>query len=139
MILMILGFKGLDKMPLKIWFMVIFLWAVSLFSSAQAAETVYFSALPDIPVMQGLYEVSERTMVFDKAEGRVVEMVAQSPRLPFSDVLSFYNLTLKQLGWTLVREGVFEREGEQLIVKLEEDGQTRVVRFFLSPNASKKF
>ncbi len=108
-----------------------------------AAETAYFSALPDIPVMPGLTELPDRTLVFDKAEGRVVETVAHAPKAGWNDVLFFYDQSLKQLGWTVVQPGLYRRESEQLLVKLEQDTADRkggaVVRFFLAPDAREKF
>lgn len=106
---------------------------------AKAAETAYFSALPDIPVMPGLQEVPARTVVFDKAEGKVVETLAAVGQTRFSEVLAFYDESLKQLGWKAIKPGLFVRENEQLLVKLEQDAEGSFVRFFLTPNAREKF
>ncbi len=126
-----------------LFFMVVTVGSLMSVTCVQAAETAYFSALPDIPVMPGLTEIPDRTVVFDKAEGRVVETLAQAPHTGWNQVVAFYDQSLKQLGWTVVKPGLYARENEQLLVKLEQDaegGQGKaVVRFFLAPDAREKF
>lgn len=123
----------------------IFLPAVTLiicFSpSAVKAENAYLTAIPDIPLMQGLNEKEgvEAPLVFDKAEGRVIEEAAViNAQLDKKEVLDFYRATLPSLGWKATMDGEntqrFVRNKEQLIVKVEQIGTANAVaQFSLSP------
>lgn len=108
---------------------------ISLFSaSGYAQETQYLSALPDIPLMQGMRKIEDSGIVFDKAEGRIIEESVLAPGLSEKAIKNFYSSTLPALGWTGKGAQRFLRNGEQLIVNLEKVQDSGVVRFSVSPN-----
>ena len=92
---------------MKILFQPIFiaaLLALAFFSPVSLAETPrFFTELSDIPLMPGLYELTDKAMVFDKPEGRIVESAAVSETENAIQIRAFYNSALPQLGW--VRQG----------------------------------
>ena len=104
-------------------------------------RTRYFSSLPDIPLMPGMTEITDADVVFDKAEGRIVQESAKAPNLNADQVISFYQAALPPLGWMPVKSASsgnsttrFFRNGEQLIVNLDKLGSEGLVRFAVSPN-----
>lgn len=101
-------------------------------AGARAAER-FFSAIGDLPVMAGLVEVADARMVFDKPEGRIVQ-VAASGAVSRTDVLRFYTGVLPRLGWTRAEDGTFRREGERLSLRMRGGDGTLTVQFSLSPD-----
>ena len=99
---------------------------------ADNAET-YLSYLPDVPLMSGMTEVADQAVVFDKAEGRVMETAVLAPLNSEKDVFDFYGTTLPALGWQKLTPDRFLRNGEQLVVKWEKVSDGALVRFSLSP------
>jgi hypothetical protein len=102
-------------------------------TGVQAEGSRFFTELADIPVMPGLFELVDETMIFDKAEGRVVESAAASETKNSNEIKAFYNQTLPQMGWVRVREGVFQRGAEQLHLTIETRGNLRILRLSLTP------
>ena len=101
-------------------------------AGARAAER-FFSAIGDLPVMAGLVEVADARMVFDKPEGRIVQ-VAASGTVSRTDVLRFYTGVLPRLGWTRAEDGTFRRGGERLSLQMQGGDGTLMVYFSLSPD-----
>lgn len=93
----------------------------------------YFSVLTDIPLMPDMKELTDQAFVFDKAEGRVVEVVGFLSVSDTDRPLKFYETALAQLGWKPLKTAVFQRNNEQLVVRAEKLAQGVVVRFQLSP------
>ncbi len=101
-------------------------------SAAAAAGKSFLGGVEDLPLMAGLTEVAEARVVFDKPGGRIVEAFAVGA-VGAAEVAAFYDAALPQLGWTRVREGAFEREGESLEIGVERDGSGVTVRFSIAP------
>ncbi len=105
---------------------------------AQGGEGVaYLSGIEDLPLMPGLAETSDGTLVFDTPSGRIVDAYA-SGNLRAATVLDFYGATLPQLGWRRLGPGRFGREDEVLRLEfpqVDSGGRTTdlVVRFTLRP------
>ncbi len=104
-----------------------------LAASAFAQEAGYLRYLPDVPLMAGMSEQQEQAMIFDKAEGRVIESIALAGTSSAKDVQEFYQRTLPQLGWKQASPQRFLRNDEQLIVKWEKLPDGPIVRFSVSP------
>lgn len=102
-------------------------------SVAGAAQARFFTELNDIPLMPGLYELAEETVVFDKAEGRIVETAAVSETVKSNEIKAFYSATLPQLGWVRVGPDIFQRQGEKLTLRLETRGNIEVLKLSLTP------
>lgn len=105
---------------------------------AQGANRVeqgqqFFQTLNDVPLMPGLYEMLDESVVFDKPGGRIVESAAASEALARTEIHSFYEKTLPQLGWAKVADDTFVRQGESLTLNVEGQGDYNVVRFMVAP------
>lgn len=112
-----------------------FIIAFILFAAAPAAaqgeaaapEPQFFSALQDVPLMPGMREVAEMTVVFDKPEGRIVESAAALQGQEPGRAALFYAQTLPQLGWRKAGENTYARQGEVLQLAFEGDSLMRVM------------
>jgi hypothetical protein len=95
-------------------------------------ENAFVIGIEDVPLMTGLIEDAEASLIFDKPDGRLIEAYAFG-RLGADEVTDFYQTALPELGWQHVDNLAFLREGEMLRIHLiaGEDGLT--VRFVLSP------
>lgn len=102
-------------------------------SHSKAGETKFFETLYDVPIMPGLQEIPEMSLSFDKPDGRISQAAAMSPVLEDKAILSFYRVSLPQMGWHIIAPASFTREGEKLEINIEKSGQMRLVRFSLSP------
>jgi len=98
-------------------------------------DPAFVDGIEDLPLMPGLRERAERTLVFDTPQGRIVEAFASGTVAPGA-VLDFYAETLPQLGWRRDGEALFRRAGEVLALEFSaspKDGTGVQVRFSLSP------
>ena len=95
----------------------------------------FLSALDDMPLADGVVELADGALVFDKPEGRIVQVTAlregaSTPAL----IRQFYMDTLPNLGWQAGAEVpgrlTFTRKGEILRITLTAD----LVIFDLAPN-----
>ena len=46
-------------------------------NSQHPPSVVFFSAIQDMPIMPGLHELADQTVMFDKPQGRIIEAVAE--------------------------------------------------------------
>jgi formamidopyrimidine-DNA glycosylase len=128
--------KGVMKIS-RIFLATLVLLILTGIPLAEAAETPqFFSSVPDMPLMEGLTELTDQTVVFDKPEGRIIESVALIERLSPGNVLKFYNDTLPQLGWTRIDELSFRRENEVLKVFVEANEGKNFLRLNIAPLSS---
>ncbi|WP_156176763.1 hypothetical protein [Kiloniella spongiae] len=104
-------------------------------SSVFASEGGFFTGSGGVPIVPGMEEMKELGVVFDKPEGRIVEAFA-SGHLSQVDVREFYGRTLPQLGWDVVGEGLFIREGEVLKIEILEgvENSRSILRIILAPS-----
>ncbi len=106
--------------------------AALLLAPAPASATDPFvEGLEDVPLMTGLATVPDRSVVFDKPTGRIVESYAAGA-VRRAEVVRFYDETLPQLGWS-GRGQTYRRESEVLRLGFEGKDGALVVRFSLSP------
>ena len=90
----------------------------------QPALAQFLSAAPDVPLATGLREVDEAALIFDKPQGRIVEMAAiadnEKGEISRAAVEAFYRASLPNLGWRLRPQKptsnslTFARKGEIL-------------------------
>lgn len=99
----------------------------------EGGDVRFFEALGDVPLMPGLAEAPDESIVFDQPGGRIAESAGVSSSLELSDITGFYGRVLPQMGWVPVAEGVFARGGESLTMRVESKDGLRVVRFSVSP------
>ncbi len=106
---------------------------LGLVPSLAHAELVFFENIPDVPVMEGLRELPDYTVSFDKPEGRITESLAVIKKGDAGDVAAFYSQTLPQLGWQQEGELTYVRGGEHLEFKIEKDDGRSYVRVMIRP------
>lgn len=100
---------------------------------SRVQEQQFFESLNDVPLMPGLYEMAEESVVFDKPGGRIAESAAASQELALEEIREFYSQALPQMGWDRRADGSFVREGESLTMNVENRDGYNVVRFTISP------
>ena len=106
---------------------------VSLFFGHLASADEVSDILGDVPLMEGLVEDVSQRLVFDKPEGRIVEVVALG-QLSQSVVQAFYQETLPALGWTANKvDFLFERDGESLEIVFQKNQGILIVNLTISP------
>lgn len=97
--------------------------------------TGFFRGIEDFPLMPGLTEIPDATLIFDSPSGRFVEAYATGRVAPAA-MEQFYSTSLPQLGWSAATASSYEREGEALEIEIvgpAADDGTRTVRFAISP------
>jgi len=96
-----------------------------------------------IPLMDGLIENDEASMLFDSPEGRIINAAA-SGAVSGEKIHDYYRVVLPSLGWE-VRQGVpcegsatyclsAVREEENLTMSIEVTDDKSTVTYSLSPN-----
>ncbi len=97
------------------------------------AEARFFTSIPEMPLMEGLHELPDQTVSFDKPEGRITESVALIETGTQTEITHFYTQALPQFGWQSVGASSYVREGEILEIKFENFEDQFYVRFLISP------
>ena len=104
-------------------------------ADGQANEVGFVDGFEDLPLMPGLAVDDAAGVLFEKPTGRIVETVAGG-RPGVSEIRSFYDATLPELGWQPVGGFgglLFRRSQETLQIEIHDNRRTRQVRFFLTP------
>ncbi len=92
----------------------------------------FVAGTEDIPLMPGLRNQPNTLVVFDKPQGRIVEVEARG-RVTRAAAEKFYAASLPPLGWIADGTHRWSREGEGLALEIKgRDGDLRV-GFSLSP------
>ena len=99
---------------------------------ALAIETTYSSVMDDLPLMLGMTEQPEDTLIFDKPSGRIVEFSVRTPANAAA-VQKFYGEDLPPLGWKVQSPAKFTRDDETLKLDFEKAGRETIVHFTLTP------
>lgn len=98
----------------------------------RAAPVAFLAGTEDVPLAPGLVSEAGSLVVFDKPEGRIVEIEAMGA-LTRRAVESFYAASLPELGWAAAGPLRWNRDGEALSLAIGgRDGDIRV-GFTLSP------
>jgi hypothetical protein len=100
------------------------------------ALAAFFAAVEDMPIMPGLTEAPEASTLFDKPEGRIVQLVAAG-QVDRERVLAFYAEALPQLGWRRTAEGNWRREEELLRLEVRPRGRDSELRIQIAPARSR--
>ncbi len=75
--------------------------------------------------MPGTEELSDSFFIYDKPQGRFIQLSLNAEQLDKKQIQKFYALTLPQFGWHRDQTNVFSRGREDLIFDystLEQDG-----------------
>jgi hypothetical protein len=103
-----------------------------LASPVAAQQSGFLAGTEDVPLLKGLSTDPATLVVFDKPEGRIVEVEAKGA-VSRAAVEKFYATSLPQLGWEADGRNVWRREKEQLRLAFKgADGDLRVA-FSISP------
>ena len=105
--------------------------------SALAVVAAFFSAIEDMPLAPGLTEAPGASTVFDKADGRIVQLVATGP-VAQDKVLQFYADALPQLGWRQADAKTWRRERENLILEVRPKGRDAELRISITPTKANR-
>ena len=95
---------------------------LSITAAATAQEPPkleFFSVLQDTPIMPGLKELPEQTIIFDKPEGRIIESVAVIESGNKEGIQRYYETILPQFGWSKISNDSFARKTELLKISFE--------------------
>tara|TARA_Y100001960_G_scaffold330653_1_gene425269 strand:+ start:1181 stop:1531 length:351 start_codon:yes stop_codon:yes gene_type:complete len=108
---------------------------LSIFAAIKdlSAQVTFFSNVEDLPIMHGLEEIFEAGMVFDKPEGRIIEVIAIGA-VSHEAILDFYGSTLPELGWRRIGLTDFTRSGEILSFRIDDSDGEATIRFIIAPN-----
>ncbi|HLY54412.1 MAG TPA: hypothetical protein VKS60_02575 [Stellaceae bacterium] len=106
--------------------------ALCLAAPGLAHPPSYVPGTEDVPLMPGLETVDGSALIFDKPQGRIVE-VSASGALKRSDVLQFYAASLPALGWTKAGRQAYQREGERLSFEFTGADGHLIVGILLEP------
>lgn len=96
------------------------------------SQVTFFSALPDVPVMAGLIEAEDLAVVYDKPEGRFVEVLAVGDPQEH-EISAYYKEVLPQMGWVETGTNSYKRQKEKLEVRYDSHAPSRVVRITVAP------
>jgi hypothetical protein len=92
----------------------------------------FVAGLGELPLMPGLREGIERRLIYEKADGRIVNTVARgAPNI--QQIEAFYNETLPQLGWRKGSALEFVREQEILSLTIIRLSSTSEVQYKIAP------
>jgi hypothetical protein len=92
----------------------------------------FLAGTEDVPLLKGLTTDPATLVVFDKPQGRIIEVEAKGA-VSRATVEKFYATSLPQLGWTADGRNAWRRERERLRLAFTgQDGDLRVA-FSLSP------
>jgi hypothetical protein len=114
------------------------LWAASPVAQDNLDEGASILVLTDVPLMPGLEELVEEGVLFDKPDGRYVEINLLGRSLTFEAVHDFYGATMANLGWVKVGESTlismhYTKDGEDLTMKLSDSEYGVIVKIRLKP------
>lgn len=94
-----------------------------LFFSVSAFAAQFVEGMDDVPLPDGLSQITQDDISFGNEETRLLEAYLSAKKMSFSKVAEFYKESLPQLGW--IYQGnrgndlLFYREGETLEVVRE--------------------
>lgn len=103
-------------------------------SDEQGHKQIFFSALHDIPLMDGMTEIQDETMMFDKPGGRIIDAYAISDRLSSQDITLYYNATLPQFGWGKTDNLHFYRDKEILSLSFPKHDDATLLKISIRPS-----
>ena len=106
---------------------------MSLLSFAYAQNVTFFSVLPDVPVIAGMNEAKDLAVIFDKPQGRFVE-VLMAGDVQDTAVRVYYADVLPQMGWNQASTGeYYTRAGERLDIHFDKNTSQTLVHITISP------
>ena len=77
----------------------------------------FLSVMDEMPLMPGLEEVKDASVIFDGPSGRIIEAFVVGS-VPVDAIWAFYAAALPQLGWTRQANGEYRRDAEILRIEV---------------------
>ena len=101
------------------------------------ADMPLVAGIEGVPLMPGLAEDAELTVIFDKPEGRIIDATAAG-NVDLAAAHAYYRDALAETGWTPLLQKVVDgilvvRGREVLHVRLRREGSGIAVHFSLAP------
>ena len=108
---------------MKIFTLIAFLF----FSQVAHAQNVSIPYLDGVPLMEGFQTSPEDVMMFDKPEGRIVEITSwcQTQCPDTKSIEDFYTKAFTALGWKQEKNHVFTHDGEKTTYEILIDSDTK--------------
>lgn len=99
-------------------------------------ETAFFLLIEDMPLMDGLVELEDESVSFDKPEGRIIESYALMDQITKEQVTEYYKNTMPQFGWGRVKENMFYSNAnkESLELSFMERGGKKFLKVSVFPS-----
>jgi hypothetical protein len=100
-------------------FYIIFGFVFLTFAANAFAADEFITGFEDIPLMEGLYEQPDGLTGFDSPDGRFIQVILKADdSVTRESVRAFYKENLSSLGWQTGKNDCYEREDEQLCLKI---------------------
>ena len=74
-------------------------------SPPSSTPSSFFEVLPDLPILEGLEEMGDHSVLFDKSQGRIATALAHLALVSEDQVYAYYQSVLPALGWRLFATG----------------------------------
>jgi len=107
------------------------IFGMTCFSSLANSDTAQHRWAGDVPIMNGLLIEPELGFAFDSPDGRIV-MIFASSKMSASKIMTFYGLTLAELGWR-GGNGNWYRGNEKLVIGAVQTARGPLWRIMLQP------
>jgi hypothetical protein len=102
-------------------------------ASAQTDQRPQVAGIDGLFMMPGLQEVDGEAVIFDKPEGRIIEVLAHGT-VSAGAVDAWYAQSLKAHGWKQSKlSGQYFKDGEALQLAIRQDASGVTLRFSLAP------
>jgi hypothetical protein len=96
----------------------------------------YVAGTEDLPVYPGFISNEGENISYDSPEGRIVDASFRSDNVRAAEVRTYYETTLKQLGWNKKDKQLYERDGETLQLQIFEKAHSTFLKFNIRPGKS---
>lgn len=111
---------------------------IGLSARPSGAQEQFFTSLYDVPIMEGLIEVPEMSLSYDKMDGRISSASATFDKQEVLAVHQYYARVLPEFGWKKLNKNSYLREGERLSLSSEWLDEAWLVTFSLEPYEKNK-
>ncbi len=91
----------------------------------------FFTLIPDLPLMPEMIELEEQNLIFDKADGRIIESQALLENGDMKAAQKFYADALPQFGWIAQGHDSYQRGKENITFHYEQDGTALLISLIL--------
>ena len=103
-----------------------------LFFCGLANSETFLAQTTDIPLMPGVIISPVEQMDFDTPAGQVIVLEGISKQKTASEIVSFYENVLPQMGWETSKYGEFSRQDDAFNIVILKNEKPSKVRFDIS-------